>query len=819
MINVQGLNKFYNHGKSNEIHVINNVSLSLPDTGLITFLGKSGSGKTTLLNVIGGLDKATGTITYDDTTINNYKMGKVDAYRKEHIGYVFQNYNLLTDKSVYQNLEIALESVNITASDEVQKRIEYCLKAVGMYKFRKKPAFALSGGQMQRVSIARALVKNSKVIIADEPTGNLDSENSVEIMNILRKISKSSLVLLVTHDRQLAEFYSDSIIEIVDGKVENVRETEKGASIGSRMGDNTVYLKDMQCFDGQTDKVKYRIFTDDGECENLELTFVKKNNQLFLQANQKIKMVQDSHLELIDDHYKEVQIDEVDDDFNYDTSFFSDKKSSNFLKRIWLNIKEAVGNYFSGRKRSKFFHFTFLLIGALIAFLNVSYVNYSRIDDSQFGYDKDIYGIVDYEKKFYAGELGSSYGESGSYSELIREAMKEGLIDCFQIDDFQNFAFSITLSSFDSREIELNYMCLNLDIIKNDQIILGKFPEQRGEVVVSSLLADRIIKKLGISSADYSFLLNKTIECNDLDSVIVGIVKKDSQAVYYDKLLNSTDDYCTDYYLSDDEGKISNNWVRVVKKSAINYSIVDGRDIAADFEALASENSNMKIGDKLGEITIVGIYSVGDTLIWNNQFETDSLFITKDTTVKYIEWDSDRQYSQPYLFSQNITKLKEFFKDNDFTLLNSYDLQYTEMLEINKESRFILAPIMLILTLICLIYIYFSMRSKMIGDIYTIGVYRALGFSRFRIILKYVCEILVISFFTSILGYLLVSLGYQALAVSISKIGFSTARVFDWYSTYVMLFGMIFLNVVIGLLPIVMLMRKTPSEIIAKYDI
>ena len=101
MIKINGLNKFYNKGKNNEIHVINNVSLNLPDKGLITLFGKSGSGKTTLLNVIGGLDRATGTLTYDDLELKNYNMGKIDKYRREHIGYVFQNYNLLTEKTVW----------------------------------------------------------------------------------------------------------------------------------------------------------------------------------------------------------------------------------------------------------------------------------------------------------------------------------------------------------------------------------------------------------------------------------------------------------------------------------------------------------------------------------------------------------------------------------------------------------------------------------------------------------------------------------------------------------------------------------------------
>ena len=146
MIKVKNLNKYFNKNKNNEIHVINNTSFELPKSGLISFLGHSGSGKTTLLNVLGGLDKAKGSIEYDDLVFNKYNMHKMDQFRSKHIGYVFQNYNLLLEETVYDNLRIALELINVTDPEEVNKRIEYTLKAVGMFKFRKKKAFTLSGG-------------------------------------------------------------------------------------------------------------------------------------------------------------------------------------------------------------------------------------------------------------------------------------------------------------------------------------------------------------------------------------------------------------------------------------------------------------------------------------------------------------------------------------------------------------------------------------------------------------------------------------------------------------------------------------------------
>ena len=149
MIKLINIDKYFNKRKSNEIHVINNTTLELPSTGLVCLLGASGSGKTTLLNVIGGLDKYKGQIVYDDLTIKNYKMRKVDDYRRKNLGYIFQNYLLFPDMTVYDNLKFALSLSNIYDKDEVEDRINYCLNAVNMINYKRRRASTLSGGQQQ----------------------------------------------------------------------------------------------------------------------------------------------------------------------------------------------------------------------------------------------------------------------------------------------------------------------------------------------------------------------------------------------------------------------------------------------------------------------------------------------------------------------------------------------------------------------------------------------------------------------------------------------------------------------------------------------
>ena len=191
MLTLQNVDKYFYRGKSNQIHVINDTSLEFGETGLTALLGPSGCGKTTLLNVIGGLDKADkGKIYINGEKITGRTAGRVDKIRNLNIGYIFQNYNLIGTMTVFDNVAMVLKMVGIKDEDEIKEKVEYALDLVGMYRYRKRYADMLSGGERQRVGIARAIVKNPSIIIADEPTGNLDSANTLEVMNIIKSISR-----------------------------------------------------------------------------------------------------------------------------------------------------------------------------------------------------------------------------------------------------------------------------------------------------------------------------------------------------------------------------------------------------------------------------------------------------------------------------------------------------------------------------------------------------------------------------------------------------------------------------------------------------
>jgi putative ABC transport system ATP-binding protein len=221
MIRVENISKIYGEGES-AVKALDNVSLEIPTGKFIAIIGKSGSGKSTLLNLIGGIDKVTsGKIYSNDICLNELDNNQLSDYRNKNIGFVFQAFYLEPSFTVLENVEMPLIIAGMDKKDRREKAIEI-INQLDLKDKTNKKANTLSGGQKQRVSIARALVHSPNLILADEPTGNLDSKNGAEVMAILREISKKGkTVILVTHNMEDAQ-KADYIIEVVDGHIAKV---------------------------------------------------------------------------------------------------------------------------------------------------------------------------------------------------------------------------------------------------------------------------------------------------------------------------------------------------------------------------------------------------------------------------------------------------------------------------------------------------------------------------------------------------------------------------------------------------------------------
>ena len=239
MLELKNISKTYRSKNGVTHRALNDISLSFGETGLVFIVGRSGGGKSTLLNIIAALDRADrGDMLLYGNSFKDFNSAKLDSYRNTYIGVVFQDYNLLPTLTVYQNIALAL-GLQSAESDE---RVNAVIEKLGLQDIKDRKPNEISGGQSQRVAIARALVKDPKMILADEPTGNLDSKTGHEMFDIFKEISKEKLVIIVTHDREIADEAGDRVIEIKDGRIHKdlIRTTELYEPAIDTVGDSLV---------------------------------------------------------------------------------------------------------------------------------------------------------------------------------------------------------------------------------------------------------------------------------------------------------------------------------------------------------------------------------------------------------------------------------------------------------------------------------------------------------------------------------------------------------------------------------------------------
>lgn len=479
MIKLENVNKFFYKHKKNQIHVINNTSLILEDKGMVALLGPSGCGKTTLLNVIGGLDKIdSGKIYINGERISKRSISKVDKIRNVNIGYIFQDYYLVNNMTVYDNVALVLKINGIKDKDEISKRVNYVLEKVGMYRYRNRYANMLSGGERQRVGIARAIVKDPSIIIADEPTGNLDSKNTIEIMNIIKAISKDRLVILVTHETELADFYADRIIKIEDGKIIEDISNNHNNDLDYRL-DNKIYLKDLENHELiDKDNLKINFYSDTKE--KLDINLILKNGNIYIQSTGKIEVIDNnSTIELIDDHYKKISKD-IYQEYKFDF----DKIINKDIKKRYTSIFNPITLIKNGFKKvinystiKKLLLIGFFLSGIFITYSISSLYGIYNIEDSEFVTMNKNYLIIDSKKIDVNDFLKYEKNDNVNY------ILPGNSLVSFYItyDDYYQ-----TLNYKDMISGSLS----SISMISDKEIISGRMPNKSNEIVIDKLVFD-----------------------------------------------------------------------------------------------------------------------------------------------------------------------------------------------------------------------------------------------------------------------------------------------------------------------------------------
>ena len=604
MIRIEALNKYYNRHKKNQIHVINNTSLELPSKGLIALLGPSGCGKTTLLNAIGGLDKVnSGKIYLNDKLITTKFTYKKDKIRNLQVGYIFQDYKLIDDKSVYDNVAMVLRMIGIKDKNEIKKRVEYILERLGIYRYRYRPCGMLSGGERQRVGIARALVKNPDIILADEPTGNLDSKNTIEIMNVIKSISKDKLVILVTHEVELAKFYATRILEISDGEIVKDYNNKNDGALDYKI-DNKFYLKDFKYHhENKDNNIFIDMYADDKEKLNLVIIFKNGNIYIKNKDNDKIEVIDNSsNIELIDDHYKQ-----IDKSIYEKYSFDFDKIINNNIRLKYSSIFNIFTIFTNGFKRV--FNYSFvkkiLLAGFFLSSLFVTYsvsnmLGIWTIDDKDFIKTNKNYLKLESKKLKVKDYLEYEKKEDINYI-LPGDSIVTLTIDNKEYYQTENAGMTLSGS------------LASIKMINKDDLVYGRMPENNHEIVIDKMVYDKTenIKMVGLY--DVERVLNKKLYLNNniLEYTIVGITDLESPSIYTEEseFINIVDNSANPnngIYTMGNENNESMVYDYNLYKGKIN--ITKGRTPNNDYEVVVNEElkETFKLDKYIDDIKING---------------------------------------------------------------------------------------------------------------------------------------------------------------------------------------------------------------------
>lgn len=816
MIKIEKVNKYFNRRRKNEIHIINNTSLELENKGLVAILGQSGSGKTTLLNAIGGLDKVSnGKIYINGKKITRRRTNTVDKIRNLNIGYIFQDYKLIENMSVFDNVAISLRMIGIKNKKEIEKRVNYVLEAVNMYRYRNRPAQMLSGGEKQRVAIARAIVKNPSIVIADEPTGNLDSKNSLEIMNIIKAISKEKLVILVTHEVDLAKFYATRVVELQDGKIVKDYSNESKDSLEYRL-DNKIYLKDFKDINNlKNKKINIDIYSDDENAE-IDVKLVFKNGNIFIQAeNKKIEVVdENSGVEFINDHYKKID-KSIYEKYKYNLDEIIDNRYKPRYSSIY-GIVRSIRNGFN-----RILNYTVLKKVLLLGFFaSAMFVVYSV---------SNIAGTTDIRESDYI-KIDRNYLQVDMAKVNVDDYLKyENLENVdYMIPGDSNVSFKIKMDNYyqlSTYSFELTGSIADIDKINENNIVKGRMPQSEYEIVIDKKVADNMlneefsmIKGMGIKTEDE--LLNRVVTIDGMkEFTIVGFVDDLSASIYVKKSLfinilnNMTkSDYGMGFYFSNNE-EDSDATVKDYNLFLDDITITKGRMPENDYEVIVNKSNEeeMKINKPIKaevngkQLTVVGYYDSK-----TNKQE----YLVNNNTVKYNVISNNNGFT--IYPKDKAMAMDQFQNEYHLNIIDRYEKDKNEYIKEKHDeirSAVIFAGVILAISLI---EIYLMIRSSFLSRIKEIGVLRAIGVKKKDIYRMFLGEIISITTIASMPGIALMTY----ILSQISKIPFVNRMFIINFNTVGISILIVYVfNIIVGLLPLFRVIRKTPARILARHDV
>ncbi len=820
MIRIDKLNKTYDRYTAHRNHVLRDVTLDLPDTGFICILGPSGCGKTSLLNAIGGLDKFdSGTLSGDGFSVSRYGTRAFEAERNRSFGYIFQNYYLLAEHSVAYNIYIGMHTLALSHKEKLL-RVKEALEAVDMQRYEKRNVKDLSGGQQQRVAIARALARRPRVIFADEPTGNLDEVNTMNICTLLRRISKTSLVIMVTHEERIASFFADRIIKLDSGTVTSDTTGWKRDSLSVSSG---VYSGDFEDTSSESGGVKLRVLREEG-ADSAEISVILGRDRIVIKLDDKRAVstvgMKDTPIIIEGDH-PHITLDEIDRMGEEDAKLAAAAGRDKTVRAgkgipFSMTVSEALRGI-RKKSASSFGMVIFLLILTVLTMITVSdYITVASVD---------VHDFITTDSHMLRFRL--ERGEDLSHLVLTLDE---------QIDEFMShlessgLPFSYVPQVGDNARIKAvgflqmgsvtaklqNFSYVPIKYLDPEALVYGRMPERPDEIVVDrwvleAFMQDESIVKRGLSSISGFIGLPVEYTSARFKPTIVGICDTGEPALYlYDTALITLG--------------ISSTAVMSVSELQLMYpGQFDSISLAADECLIVTETAGMSYMNHVGGIyTTKGGMSFRVTDVINNFDIYPFLIISDDAVPAFTEsvinayfniYCEDKAAMREFVDKGLPESLKGQIKVSVVDLYSDKLAEYTEASTLKADARIIVTVTVIAIMMIML---YLTQRSRIGGRMDTISVYRLLGIPKRKLVSVFAVETVLLSLRSSLPVAVLTYLVIGVLG-AIPDIEFS--MILPWQGALAAYLGILAYHLLVSVLPVMRLLSLPPARLAAKYDI
>ena len=813
MLELKNLKKYYKIKKDEIIEVLKGISLKFDDKGMTFILGKSGSGKTTLLNLIGGLDKSTrGDIIINGKNMNSFSEKDYISYRNNYVGFIFQDYNNIEEYTVLENI---LLGINIQNKKIDNKDLENLLNDLGIYKLKNRKMNELSGGEKQRVAIARAILKDSKRILADEPTGNLDSKNGKNIMELLKKLSKTRLVIVVTHDIEFAKTYADRIIEIKDGSVINDTGILNDFINKSYQSKKTrIPLKDII-------KLSFLSFKNrKGKCfitsvlmaftifflsfSYLINTYDKDKVHFKLLKNNNITNVEIKKINNNDEEYQETNIN------NDDIKFFNN------------NIKELFNKVYNITEPNLIDALNLKIIDNPNIFYQTDYkIDIVELNNQQNSIDKIIGKYPSNDDEIiisnYLADLMIKFGtydnnklyQPKDYEQIVndKKKIKFGKYNYVKVVGIINYDLSKYNSLKKQKEIQTSNQNLYDDFNKDIEYLYNKIYVNKDFINNLNLPKDISLD----NSNQYIIQLSNGYPVNNIDILNKEIeyydgttYKKTNNLKPNEVIINLSSLIKDDKTLKQQVEKYKNN-SKELKNFIVDYLKLNnyiGSEVKLNIYENKSQIYNIKLENPsktIDNLKVIGItgFDLNDTKTY-----VDSNHLTNylDNYIKIKSIIAKTNY-------HNIVNLP---KNNNYIISTKYtDIVNNYYQQLNQFKTFFLILIIIFL-LFSTLLIYNFMINSIDDRKKDIGILKSLGANNYSITEIFLCESILLSIISSFITYLFISI----TILIVNKISLVPFLYSDVNVIYIIILYPLFLTIICSVVPIKKLLKKEVVDLI-----